>query len=78
MKFSFNQFMKFGTKTGSYSVVTDREYFDSQITATDAEADLLLNYFGHGNITVGNVKSNPALSQKEFLLYHNQHSLVPS
>lgn len=69
MKFSFNQFTKFGTKNGSYSIVTEREYIDSQITATDAEADLLLNYFGPSNITIGNVKSNPQLSRKEFCLY---------
>ncbi|WP_372773865.1 hypothetical protein [Mangrovibacterium sp.] len=69
MEFNINQFLKFGTKDGSYSIVTEREYYDSQITATDAEAELLINHFGLSNITVGKVASNPRLSKKEFLLY---------
>ena len=69
MEFGVNQVLKFGTKMGSYSVVTEREYYDSQITATDVEADLLVNFFGADNITIGNVSSNRKLSKKEFLLY---------
>ena len=69
MKFGYNQYLKFETYIGAYSTVTEREYYDSQITATDEEHEILVNYFGHLNINVGNVGSNPKKSKKEFLLY---------
>ncbi len=65
MKFGALQTLKFGTLSGTYSRVTNRENFDSQITATDAEADLLLNYFGD-SIQVGKVASNPEKALKKF------------
>jgi hypothetical protein len=46
MRFGKSQKLKFRTNTGAYSVVTNRENFDSQITATDAEAELLRTFFG--------------------------------
>jgi len=69
MKFGIIQKMKFGTSDGSYSVVTEREHFDSQITLTDYEADLVISIFGKENIQVGGVHSNKELSSKEFRLY---------
>ena len=69
MKFGTIQKLKFGTSDGSYSVVTDREHYDSQITLTDYEANLIISLFGKENIQVGNVHSNKDLSSKEFRLY---------
>lgn len=56
-------------KNGAYSVVTTRENYDSQITAADEEANLLLSFFGKEKIQVGNVKSNPEKAQQAFYLY---------
>lgn len=69
MKFSVSQNETFGTAEGAYSYVTQREFRDSQITLTDHESELVLNYFGMNNIQVGNVGSNPQLSSKQFRLY---------
>ena len=69
MRFGANQKLKFNTDIGSYSIVTERENYDSQITATDSESDLLIDYFGKDNIHIGNVASNKAKSQKKFKLY---------
>lgn len=69
MRFGKSQYRRFGTSTGAYSVVTERENFDSQITLTDYEADLVLTYFGKENIHIGNVQSNPLLSAKQFRLF---------
>ena len=69
MRFGKLQEIRFGTATGSYSQVTDREHEDSQITLTDYEADLLIGHFGRAAIHTGNVGSNPALSSKNFRLY---------
>ena len=44
-------------------------YFDSQITATDYEAQLLVDYFGDPNILVGPKKDDPVKAAKEFKLY---------
>lgn len=71
MEFAYNQYLKFGTSIGSYSKVTSREFFDSQITATDAETKLLIDHFGIGNIQIGNVFSNKDKSRKKFRLYPN-------
>jgi 5-methylcytosine-specific restriction enzyme A len=69
MQFGANQKLKFNAKIGSYSIVTAREHLDSQITATDSEANLLLNFFGRENIHIGNVASGQFKALKPFRLY---------
>jgi 5-methylcytosine-specific restriction endonuclease McrA len=69
MKFGTIQKKKFGTNTGAYSIVTSREYYDSQITLTDYESDLVISFFGKQNLHVGNVQSNKNLAAKSFRLY---------
>lgn len=69
MRFGANQKLKFNSDIGSYSIVTNTEYGDSQITATDSEANLLINFFGKENIHIGNVSSNKTKSAKSFLLH---------
>jgi len=61
----------FSAEKGAYSEVTSREFYDSQITLTGVEADIVENYFGKENINVGSVKSNASLSAKKFLLLPN-------
>lgn len=71
MEFSFLQCTTLNAVKGSYSPVTDREIYDSQITATDSEAKLLVEFFrrsGEG-IYVGNVNSNRAAARKAFRLF---------
>ena len=73
MKFGIVQKEKFAALDGAYSLVTSREYDDSQITATDAETQLLENAFGKESIWIGNVASNRTQARKEFRLYpHGQ------
>jgi len=69
MKFAYNQYIKFGTNIGSYSKVTHREFYDSQITTTDAETQLMVEYFGISEIQIGNVNSDKEKSRKKFHLY---------
>ncbi|NLN03184.1 MAG: hypothetical protein GX174_14975 [Lentisphaerae bacterium] len=69
MKFGTIQARRFGTQVGAYSIVTEREHFDSQITLTDYEAEIVLSHFGKDSIHVGNVKSNAALAKKQFRLF---------
>lgn len=71
MKFGIVQTECFNAIGGSYSIVTDRELYDSQITATDAEAVLLKSYFESRGETIyrGNVASNRLAAAKEFRLY---------
>jgi 5-methylcytosine-specific restriction enzyme A len=69
MKFGVSQKFKFGSEVGSYSIVTEREHYDSQITATDFETNLLIDYFGRENIWIGNVTSNKAAAQQKFKKY---------
>jgi len=69
MRFGKSQNIKFDSESGAYSVVTPRESYDSQITATDEEASLLLSFFGKENIHIGNVKSNRKKAKKTFYLY---------
>lgn len=66
MKFGVSQKFKFKSELGTYSIVTEREFYDSQITATDYETDLLIQHFGLGNIHVGNVASNKVTANKHF------------
>lgn len=63
------QKMKFGTLEGTYSTVTDREYFDSQLTLTDYESELVIAFFGKENINAGNVKSDRVGAAKNFRLF---------
>jgi 5-methylcytosine-specific restriction enzyme A len=69
MEFQLFQSKFFNAIKGSYSLVTEREEYDSQITLTDAEAEMVIDYFKRHNIHVGNVRSNKIKSSKEFLLY---------
>jgi hypothetical protein len=69
MEFAYNQYLKFGTKKGSYSKVTATEFGDSQITTTEAETKLIISHFGIGSIHVGNVSSDRIQSAKKFSLY---------
>jgi 5-methylcytosine-specific restriction enzyme A len=69
MKFGTIQKRKFETNEGAYSRVTARENFDSQITLTDYEAELIVSHFGKPNIYVGNVGSNREMSAKQFRLF---------
>ncbi|CAN5612537.1 hypothetical protein BH10ACI3_BH10ACI3_26590 [soil metagenome] len=69
MQFGKAQNRRFGTLDGAYSFVTDREHYDSQITLTDYEAELVLRHFGNENIHVGNVQSNPTKASKQFKLF---------
>lgn len=71
MKFGLVQTDRFNAIGGSYSIVTDRELYDSQITATDAETTLLETYFRSRGETIyrGNVASNRTASKKTFRLY---------
>jgi len=69
MKFGKVQLMKFGTNEGAYSLVTERENYDSQITFTDYEAELVISHFGKDQLHIGNVKTNRLLASKTFKLY---------
>ena len=70
MKFGVVQCERFNALQGSYSLVTDREIYDSQITATDSEAILLESHFKtDGGIHVGNVSSDRIRARKRFRLY---------
>lgn len=68
MKFGAIQKVKFGTDEGTYSRVTERENFDSQITATGDEADLLLYYF-RDSIQIGKAADDPQKALKKFKIY---------
>lgn len=59
----------FDAKKGTYSVVTNREEVDSQITLTDFETEMVMEYFGHNNIQIGNVSSNSTKAKKQFFRY---------
>lgn len=71
MEFGAVQADRFNAIGGSYSLVTERELYDSQLTATDAEAILLKAYFQSRNeeIYKGNVSSNKKAAAKRFRLY---------
>ena len=71
MQFGIVQLERFSATDGSYSLVTNRELDDSQITATDAETTLLRSYFLRRNETihVGNVQSSHGTAAKEFKLF---------
>ncbi len=77
MQFGIVQKERFSATDGSYSIVTAREVYDSQITATDAEAKLLKSFFSSRgeNIFVGNVKSSQGAATKEFKLFPTGESV---
>ena len=77
MQFGIVQKERFGATDGSYSIVTEREVYDSQITATDAEAQLLRSFFAskHAAIFVGNVGSSNGTASKEFKLFPSGKSI---
>jgi 5-methylcytosine-specific restriction protein A len=74
MLFGKTQKQKFGTYEGAYSVVTDREIKDSQITLTDHEVDITTRFF-NGTIHVGNVKDSGGAAEKSFRLYPSGHQI---
>ena len=78
MKFSQTQLEMFGAIKGSYSILTNREYEDSQLTATDAETELLTTFFKSKGeqIFVGNVKSSGGAAGKAFRLYPKGEEIV--
>lgn len=67
----FTEFHKqfFKAKRGAFSIVTPRENYDSQITLTDAEADIVIGFYGVQGIHEGNVSSNPLAALRPFFLY---------
>jgi 5-methylcytosine-specific restriction enzyme A len=71
MEFQLFHNRYFNAKNGSYSIVTNREEYDSQITLTDTEAEMVINYFGINNIQLGNVASDKVKASKTFFLYPN-------
>jgi len=75
MKFGASQKIKFKSDLGSYSIVTARESYDSQITVTDHETELLIKHFGRKNILVGNVRSDRVSARKEFKKYPTGESI---
>jgi 5-methylcytosine-specific restriction enzyme A len=75
MKFGVSQKFKFESESGTYSIVTEREYYDSQITATDYETDLLIQHFGLDNIHIGNVTSNKVAANKRFRKFPTGESI---
>ena len=75
MRFGTMQKRKFGTSKGAYSIVTERENYDSQITLTDYEAEMVVSHFGKNNLHIGNVQSNKPLSSKPFRLFPNGETI---
>ncbi len=69
MRFSAAHTHYFNAKDGAYSRVTEREFFDSQITLSDAEAELAISYFGT-TILIGNVGVDREQAKKLFKLYN--------
>jgi predicted HNH restriction endonuclease len=65
----------FNAKVGAFSKVTDREYYDSQITLTGSESQIVLDYFGIKSIQVGKVKDNKVKSSKTFKHYNSGNSI---
>lgn len=78
MRFSQTQMEVFGAIRGSYSILTKREFIDGQLTATDAETELLTSFFKSKGeqIFVGNVKSSSGAAGKVFRLYPKGEEIV--
>ena len=77
MKFGIPQLLRFQAVQGAYSPITDREIYDSQLTATDAETELLESFFARRGQTIymGNVNSNPAAAVKSFRLFPSGNTI---
>ncbi|MEP3346509.1 MAG: hypothetical protein ABJN34_15770 [Litoreibacter sp.] len=75
MQFDQRQLDYFNASSGAYSEATEREIYDSQITATDYEALLLFDYFDYDQIHRGNVKSNPDAASKPFKIHPSGESV---
>lgn len=58
----------FGSFTGAYSVLTETEFKDSQLTFTKDEYSLANTFYG-GRIHCGPVRHDPEGARKEFRLY---------
>ena len=69
MKFTDIHNRFFNTQSGAFSVVTEVEYDDSQVTATKYEYEIFLDFFGEENIHRGRVSNDREKSKKVFLLY---------
>lgn len=70
MKFELFHNRYFNSQTGAFSRVTEREFFDSQITLTGVEQEIVESYFGINNIHRGNVNQNKVLSAKPFKVFN--------
>lgn len=68
MRFNQTHNRFFDSHTGAYSVLTAREYADSQLTLADDEYKLA-NYFFGGRIHCGPVRDDPEGASKQFRLY---------
>lgn len=69
MRFGIVQREFFGCDDGAYSRVTAREVFDSQITLTGEEVEIVVDNLGTERIHVGNVRSDPAAARQQFALF---------
>lgn len=67
MKFNEIHNRFFNTQEGAFSLVTARENYDSQITVTKEEKEIIVDFFGEENIHRGGAKTAP--SKKAFILY---------
>lgn len=64
----------FQSTDGSYSNVTEREVFDSQITLTDTESEIATGFFGN-SIHRGNVKASQQAALKDFWHFNRQQAI---
>lgn len=69
MKFGLIQQARFNSATGAYSLVTETEFGDSQITLTDFEREIVEAHFGADQIHRGSVASSRVRAKKQFKLY---------
>jgi len=66
MQFTNLHKLFFTAEDGAYSRVTEREVYDSQITLTDREADIVIETLGRENIQRGKVGDNPGKALTSF------------
>ena len=73
----FKSFHKefFNAKFGAFSKVTEREYYDSQITLTGIESKIVQDYFGKETILVGPKKLNKEKAAKIFKHYNSNENI---
>lgn len=69
MEFGPVQKKFFGALQGAYSVLTANEIEKSQITLTDAEAEIAINFYGFENIQKGNVTDDREKASQDFYLH---------